>query len=74
MLDVGGEEHAGYVVFVGGEVGYRDEGGFFAVLEEVPYVDVALGSILAWKHSEWRILGWWKDLDGTNRIGASAKS
>ncbi len=42
MLDVWGEQHAGYVVFVSGEVGYWDQGCLFAVLEEVPDVDVAL--------------------------------
>ena len=42
VLDVGREEDTGYVVFVCGEVGYRDKGRFFAVLEEMPDVDVAL--------------------------------
>jgi hypothetical protein len=42
VLDVGREEDASYVVFVGGEVGYWDEGCLFAVLEEMPDVDVAL--------------------------------
>ena len=42
VLDVGGEEDAGYVGVVGFEVGYGDEGCFFAVLEEVPDVDIAL--------------------------------
>lgn len=44
MLDVGGEEDAGYVIFVGGEVGYWDQGCLFAVLEEVPDVDISLRS------------------------------
>lgn len=43
VLDVGGEQDAGYVGVVGFEVGDGDELGFFAVLEEVPDVDVALG-------------------------------
>jgi len=47
VLDVGGEEDAGYVGVVGFEVGYWDELGFFAELEEVPDVDVAL-ELLAW--------------------------
>ena len=42
MLDVGGEENAGYVVLVSGEVCDWDQGCLFAVLEEVPNVDVAL--------------------------------
>jgi len=33
MLDVGGEEDAGYVGIVSFEVGYGDEGCFFAVLK-----------------------------------------
>lgn len=42
VLDVWGEQNAGYVVFVGGEVGYWDKGCLLAVLEEVPNVDIAL--------------------------------
>lgn len=44
VLDVWGEEHAGNVILVCGEVGYWDQGGLFAVLEEVPDVDVSLVS------------------------------
>jgi hypothetical protein len=42
VLDVRGEQDASYVIFVGGEVGYRDKGCLLAVLEEVPDVDIAL--------------------------------
>ena len=42
VLDVWGEQDAGYVIFVGGEVGYRDKGCLLAVLKEVPDVDITL--------------------------------
>jgi hypothetical protein len=42
VFDVWGEQDAGYVVFVGGEVSNWDKGCLFAVLEEVPDVDIAL--------------------------------
>lgn len=42
MLDVWREEHAGDVVAVCLEVGDGDKSGLFAVLEEVPDIDVAL--------------------------------
>jgi hypothetical protein len=45
VLDIRREKDAGYIVFVRGEVGYRNEGGLFAVLEEVPDVDIALSYV-----------------------------
>ncbi len=42
VLDVGGEEDARDVFFVGAELSDGDEGGLFAVLHEVPDVDIAL--------------------------------
>ena len=42
MLDVWGEQNAGYVVFVGGKMGYRNKGCLLSVLEKVPDVDIAL--------------------------------
>lgn len=42
MLDVGREEDAGNVVFVGREMGDRDKSCLFAILEKVPNVHVAL--------------------------------
>ncbi len=42
VLDVRGEEDAGYVLLVRFEVGYWDEGCFFAVLFHAPDEDVAL--------------------------------
>lgn len=42
VLDVWGEQNAGYVVFVGGKMGYRNKGCLLSVLEKVPDVDIAL--------------------------------
>lgn len=42
MLDVGREEDTGDVVLVCGEVCDWDESSLFAVLDEVPNVDVTL--------------------------------
>jgi hypothetical protein len=42
VLNVGRKENTGNVVLVCGEMGDWDEGSLFAVLEEVPDVDVAL--------------------------------
>jgi hypothetical protein len=44
VLDVRGEQDAGYIVFMGGEVSYWDKGCLFAILEEVPDIDVSLRS------------------------------
>jgi hypothetical protein len=45
VLDVGGEQDAGYVFVVSFEVGDGHELGLFAVLDEMPDVDVALYSV-----------------------------
>jgi hypothetical protein len=42
VFDVWGEQDAGYVVFVCGEVGNWDKGCLLAILEKVPDVDIAL--------------------------------
>jgi len=64
VLDIGREEDAGYVVFVGGEMGYWDEGGLFAVLEEVPDVDIALAMLNTSNRS----------VGSAYRVGACAQS
>lgn len=42
MFDVGRKEDSRDVLFVGVEMGDGEEGGLFAVLHEVPDVDIAL--------------------------------
>jgi len=42
LLDIRREEDTGDVLVVGFEVGNRDEGGFFSVLDEKPDKDIAL--------------------------------
>jgi hypothetical protein len=50
VLDVGREEDSGDVGLVGLEMGDWDEGSLFAVLEKMPYVDVALYSMSVESH------------------------
>ncbi len=59
VLDVWGEQDAGYVIFMCGEVSYRDKGCLLAVLEEVPDVDITLVMLEASKKN-WMIclLSW----------------
>lgn len=47
VFDIGGEKDSGYVVLMGVKVGNRDEGSFFAVLEEMPNIDIALYELSA---------------------------
>jgi hypothetical protein len=65
VLNVGGQEHAGYVLGMGFEMCYRHKLGFFAVLEEVPDIDASLGDV-----SKTPL----ENRDGTYRVCSSAKS